>query len=249
MHRHYHTQDGDMYEKNFDGIREHSKTRTITNSYINKVNCSNSLFGFTDIKPEDAKKRGLYDYPSLGGGNDDDQTPIMGYKTIPNILNRWKFINGYYGSTKQFRCYVLFFYDKPLSIVKEQRSYWKGGNKNEMIMCIGMNSKTHIIQWSDAFSWCDKPTFEVNFRSYMQGKEKVDLLKLSEWTEFAARNYWKRKNFKDFDYIIVQLNNIQLVWLFIIILVLNIVLSVYVVGNEHEYGDDGKIKEIKRYRW
>jgi hypothetical protein len=229
-----------MYEKQFDGIREHSKTRTVTNSYINKVNCSNSLFGFTDIKQEEAKKRGLYDYPSLGGGNDDDQTPIMGYKTIPIILNRWKFINGYYGPTKQFRCYVLFFYDKPLSIVKEQRSYWKGGNKNEMIMCIGMNSKTHKIQWTDAFSWCDKPTFEVNFRSYMQGKEKVDLLKLSEWTEFAARNYWKRKNFKDFDYIIVQLTNTQLVWLFIIMLVLNIVLSVYVVGNDYEYGDNGE---------
>ena len=250
MHRDYYTYDGDMYQKNYDGIREHSKTRTIENSYINKVNCSNSLFGFTDIKPEDAKKRGLYDYPQLNGGNDEDQCPILGYKTTKDISRRWSFINGYYGPSKQFRCYVLFFYNKPLSVVQEQRSYWKGGNKNEMVMCIGMDSKTHKIQWVDAFSWCDKPTFEVNFRSYMEGQEKVDLLKLSEWTEYGVNNYWKRKDFKDFDYIVVQLTDTQLKWLFIIMILLNIGLSIYVIGNDFEYDENGnEINNNYNRRW
>lgn len=249
MDRDYHRIDGDMYKKKFDGLREHSKTRTIECSYKNKIKASHSIFGFTIIKPEEAKKMGLYDYPQLtkqsDGSffeNDMNQSPFLGYKPTKDELHRWEFINGYYGVQKQFRTYVLFFYNKPLSIVQDQRSYWEGGNKNEMILCIGMDSVSNTIQWTDAFSWCDSPTFEVNFRSYMNGKDKLDLKGLADWTEYGARNYWKRKNFKDFDYINVELSSTQLMWLFIIILLFNIGMTIFIVLNGFEYNknENGK---------
>lgn len=249
MHRHYHHKDGDMYSKNFDGLREHAKTRTTDHEYKNKIKASYSIFGFTKIDKDEAKEMHLYDYPELyeqskGGlfsGGDINQSPFLGYKPTAAELQRWQFINGFYGPKKEFRVYLLFFYNKPQTIVQDQRSYWQGGNKNEMILCFGMDSVSKKIQWVDAFSWCDKPTFEVYFRSYFNGKDKLDLMKLADWTEYAARNYWVRKHFEDFDYIDVELSQTQLTWLFIIVFLVNAGLSVWIILNDIEYDEHNNI--------
>lgn len=253
MDRDYHTIDGNMYYKKFDGIREHSKTRTIDHSYKNKIKASHSIFGFSNIKPEEAKKMGLYDYPKLtkqdGGNfweNDQNQNPFLGYNPTNNELIRWQFINGYYGPTKQFRVYVLFFYNKSQSIVQDQRDYWDGGNKNEMVICIGMDSVSKNVQWADAFSWCDRPTFEVNFRNFMSGKQKLDLIKIADFTEYGARNYWVRKNFKDFEYLNVELTNTQLIWLFVSIILFNLGMSIFIVLNN--INSDSTFNEYNKWR-
>lgn len=241
MNRHFHTKDGDMYFKKYDYLREHIKTRTVTNTYSNKIKASHSIFGFIDISKEDAKKMGLHDYPELykqkGGAffeNDQNQNPFIGYTPRKEELDRWQFLNGYYGNKKQIRLFLLFYYNKPQSIVQDQRSYWEGGNKNEMVLCFGIDSITKKIQWADAFSWCDRPTFEVNFRSYMSGKDKLNLIELSKWSEHAINNYWVRKNFKDFDYIDVELTNTQLMWLLGLILLFNAAMSFWIVINDKE---------------
>lgn len=242
LNRHYHSIDGNMYKLAFDGIREHSKTKTVLHSYKNKIKASQSIFGFTNIEPEDAKKMGLHNYPELIDQKDNDffggtnnQNPFIGYKPTKNELTRWQFINGYYGPREQFRTYLLFYYNQPQSIVEDQKDYWQGGNKNEMVLCFGIDSITKKIQWFDAFSWCDKPTFEVNFRNYMSGKEKLDLMKLADFTEYGARNYWERKNFEDFEYLKVELTNNQLIWLFLIIILFNLGMSIFIIMNDFKH--------------
>jgi hypothetical protein len=243
MDRNFYTYDGDMYKKKFDGKREHSKSITFKHDYKNKIKASRSIFGFTKLKDCDVKKLKLHDYPELITqtkencffGNDLNQNPFLGYKPTKAELNRFQFINGYYGPRKQFRVFLLFFYNKPHSVVEDQRSYWEGGNKNEMIMCFGLDSVTKKIQWVDAFSWCDKPTFAVKFRDYMNGKEKLNLTDIANFTEYGATHYWVRKDFKDFDYIKVELTNTQLIWLFIIVLLFNIGMSLFIVLNNIDY--------------
>lgn len=57
---------------------------------------------------------------------------------------------------------------------------------------------------------------------------------------------WKRKEFKDFDYIDVEISDGQTVALFIIILLLDIGLSIFLIGNEfineNIYKSDGNFK-------
>ena len=240
MPRKYHRVDGDMYYKRFDGIVSHSKTVTFERHYENKVKASRSIFGFTNITKDDAKKIGLHDYPPLtlqkGGkpwGCDKNQNPFLGYTPNTAELTRWQFINGYYGSTKQIRVFLLFFYNEPQSIMQDQRDYWVGGNKNEMVLCFGMDSITKKIHWADAFSWSDKPTFEVNFRNLMSGKSTLDLFELADFVEYGARNYWVRKKFEDFKYLSIELTGTQLIWLFIIILIFNASMSAFIVLNKH----------------
>jgi len=135
----------------------------------------------------------------------------------------------------------LFFYNKSRSIVKEQQSYWLGGNKNEMILCFGVDSVSKKLQWTDAFSWSDKPSFEVNFRSFYTSKDRVNLYELSDWAQNAIPQYWKRKEFKDFDYIEINLTGNQMMWLFIIIMIVNIGISIFVVLNTIEYDENGDV--------
>lgn len=239
MNRKYHTKDGDMYFKKYDYIREHSKTRTVENTYKNKVKASHSIFGFIDIDKNKAKEMGLYEYPELYNqkgttffDNDENQNPFIGYTPNKEELDRWQFINGYYGNKKQIRLFLLFFHNKDQSIVQDQRSYWDGGNKNEMVLCFGIDSLSKKIIWSDAFSWSDRPTFEVNFRNYMRDKDSLDLNKLANWTEYAITHHWKRKDFKDFEYIDVELTNAQLIWLAIIIFIFNLAMSIWIVIND-----------------
>jgi len=243
MHRNYDSQDGDCYSKLWDGNISHSKTRTIDHKYENKIKGSKSIFGFENITPDEAKILGLYDYPSLynqsNGGffnsdNDSNQSPFLGYKPSKDELVQWGFINGYYGHRNQFRTYNLVFYNKPLSIVQDQRSYWEGGNKNELVTCICLDSTSKKILWVDAFSWCDKPTYEVNLKSYFNGKEKLDFIEFANWTKAAIPQYWKRKEFKDFNYIDIQLTGTQFMWTLIIIFVFNLGMSIYVVLNDEE---------------
>lgn len=240
MHRHYHTKDGDCYSKMWDGRRETSKSVTFVQSYKNKVKASRSIFGFTKIEPEEAKKLGLHDYPKLYDqsngrfiNNDNNQSPFIGYTPTKQELQQWEFINGYYGPKKQFRTYLLFFYNKPRSIVQDQKSYWEGGNKNEMVLCFGLDTITKQIQWVDAFSWCEKPTFEVEFKYYLQDKDKLDLMQLANWTEYHINKDWKRRHFEDFNYISIELSGTQITWLFIIIVLFNLGMTVYIINNEY----------------
>jgi hypothetical protein len=59
-------------------------------------------------------------------------------------------------------------------------------------------------------------------------------------------NLWKRKEFKDFDYIDVEMSDGQTTALFIIILLLDIGMSIFLIGNdyvnENIYSSNNSIK-------
>jgi energy-coupling factor transporter transmembrane protein EcfT len=242
MHRDYYTIDGNMYSKKYDNNILTSKTITTEHTYTNKIKNSYSIFGFNKIDKVEAKKLGLYDYPKLyGNDGSNDQSPFLGYKPTKNQLTEWQYVNGTFGPIMQVRVFLLFFYNKPLSIVQQQRSYWIGGNKNELVYCFGVDSVSKKIQWVDAFSWSDKPAMEVNFRSFYTGKDKVDLDELATWTQNSIPKYWSRKQFKDFDYIEVKLSDKQLLWLFIISMIVNLGLSIWIVMNSIEYDENGNV--------
>lgn len=238
LNRSYYTKDGDMFVKNYDGNWVNSKTLTFTHQYKNKIKTSKSIFGFTKIDSKKAKKMGLYDYPKLINSNksffasrDENQNPIIGIAPNKIELTKWQYINGFYGKEKQFRTFLLVYNNQPRSIVQDQRDYWEGGNKNEFIMCVGLDSTTNTVQWYDAFSWSDRPTFEVAFRDYMSDKDTLNILELGEFVENSLSKNWVRKEFKDFEYIRVELTSGQLIILFLSTLLLNIGITIYIVNN------------------
>lgn len=242
MHRHYYTKDGDAQDYYWDGTFENSKTLTTWHTYTNKVIASRSIFRFEDIDENKAKELGLFEYPEI---QDYDQKSLLGVRLDRLTMKKIKYLNGTFGSKYQFRMYILVFKDKPLVISEQQKSYWQGGNKNEFVLCLGYNTKTHKIDWCNPFSWCDSPKLEVATKRYFREHPNLNLMGYCKWLEKNI-NLWKRKEFKDFDYIDVEMSDGQTTTLFIIILLLDIGMSIFLIGNdyvnENIYSSNSSIK-------
>lgn len=228
MHRDYDTRDGDAYDYPWDGRDVTLYPVTREHEYENKVKASRSVFKFEDISREDARRIGLYDYPEIWLR---DQCPILGAKFSARQERAVRVLNARYGPQKQFRLYLLFFRDKPISIVEKQRSYWQGGNKNELVVCVGLDRNNRVM-WSDAFSWCDSPVLAVKSRDWFMSN-RLDLCAFVSYIEPIVQKEWKRKDFSDFKYVSVELSDGQYWIIVFLMLLLNVGLSVWIVGNNY----------------
>lgn len=232
MHRDYYRIDGDAQDYFYDGTISHLRALTKSHRYKNKILASQSIFNFEKISKEEAEKEGLFEYPKI---EDNDQQVILGLRLGKALEKKYKYINSMYGKEKQFRIYVLIFKDKPFAVSELQKSYWQGGNKNEFVLCLGYNTKKKTIDWYNPFSWSDNPKLEVATKRYFREHNHVrDLWLYPHWLKMHL-GLWKRKNFADFEYIDNTLTNGQSIWLFILILLFNVFISIFLLGNEFSY--------------
>mgnify|MGYP003300289174 CR=1 FL=1 len=112
-----------------------------------------------------------------------------------------------------------------------QKSYWEGGNKNEFVVCLGI--KGDSIIWSRPFSWSDSPNMEVLSRQYFIDNPKLDLVKYADWLKDTIPNEWQRKEFRDFNYLQIELSPIQYIIILILVLIYNVGISYWVIKNEY----------------
>ena len=229
MHRDYYRIDGDAQDYFYDGKVNHIRALTWEHSYQNKIIASNSIFRFEDIDKEEAHKIGLFEYPKV---LEQDQDVILGANLGKGTHKKFKYINAIYGKKKQLRLYILIFKDKPLEISERQKSYWQGGNKNEFILCLGYDSKSGRITWCNPFSWCDAPKLEVATKGFFRNRQHITncVDAYASWLQ-SNLHLWKRKEFKDFDYIENTLTKGQAIGLLVLILVIDVIMSIFLIGN------------------
>ncbi|MDR0283189.1 MAG: hypothetical protein LBI53_08145 [Candidatus Peribacteria bacterium] len=229
----YVVKDGNMYYGTWDKDPAKSYAVSRTKTYENKVQCSHSVFNFQKVTKEEAKENELFTYPKVK--NWRVQTVFGGEKlnNLNLIEDKFHFLNGDLGPRKQVRVWILIFENKPLSIAKLQESYWVGGNKNEFIVCIGINDSLGV-QWCYPFSWTEVHEIKINTRNFVIGQKKLDLIALSEYLYSELNEKWIRKNFKDFDYLVVEPPLWGLITAFILQIIFNIGFGMWAVRNEYE---------------
>ena len=233
MHRNYYHIDGDAQDYFWNKSKNTIYTITEPHGYENKIKASNSIFKFEEISKKEAKKINLYDYPDIYSL---DQNPLLNNTNIlfnNNDINELKYINGFYGKEKQFRIFVLIFdSNKTIETAYKQQSYWQGGNKNELIVCFSLNpDKT--VNWCYSFSWEDDRKMAIKT---MERYRNNEILNISEYSEWLINNlkYWKRKEFADFKYIKISLTKNQIITLFILTILCNIGISLFIILNDYE---------------
>ena len=238
MHRDYHRIDGDAYDIFWDGKVETLYDITTPHTYTNKVkaNQSHTIFKMGDISFEEAKEMGLYEYPEIHSMNQD---PIIGRNVSDKDKQRIKYINATYGGKYQFRTYILIYENKDITISEIQKEYWQNGNKNEFVLCLGVQRDS--VVWANAFSWCDEPRLEVKARDYFIQNPKLDINQYGEWLQTQIPTQWDRKEFEDFAYIRVGLRQGQYIALIIMMIILNIGISIAIVGNDIKNENDYEI--------
>lgn len=229
MHRHYYTIDGDAQDYVWDKRKETIETYTQTHSYRNYIANSQSQFKLRDISHNEAKELGLYDYPDING---NEQNPIVGYTKYitKHDVKEIQYLNAIYGKSRQFRTFVLIYADKSPAIVEDQRCYWQGGNKNEFIICVGIDGKTNELKWLNGFTWMEDETMLLRCRDEMIQKSKFLIKDYSQWIQKNIK-LWKRKEFKDFEYIEddAALSDGQMMGILITVIIVNLIMT-FIIG-------------------
>lgn len=199
LNRHYHSKDGDKYVTLWDQKPETLESTTVKHTYENRVQASDSIFKFLAVDP---KVYGLFEYPGVNGFK---QSCILGNggATMTEGEKRLDYFNATLGRIKQVRMFVLVFYDKPMQAAVDQMNYWKGGNKNELVLCVGVNASMEP-QWSFPFSWTEVEILKVEARNFVMGQKTLDLVAVANWLGENVKDKWVRKNFADFAYLTVE---------------------------------------------
>lgn len=195
----------------FDDEYNHLVTATYEGLYLNYVRGSNSIFRYEPLSRIEASRLGLVPYPPIG----DDVLDVDAILLSPKLSGvhidsrdqeHIQRINAYYGSEAEIHIFVLLFNASDgISIALKQRQFWHGGNKNELVVCLGIEQSTdaatpHHVAWCKAFSWCDAPQLDNATESYFLEHRNLDFEAYAAWLRQNI-SLWRRKEFSDFKYI------------------------------------------------
>jgi hypothetical protein len=220
MHRDYHSDDGDAYETEWNGKFETVQPVTMTHIYENRVQASNSVFNYKELR--DREKVGLYEYADKGVLN----TPSVLPSGIPGEEDLEK-MNALLGEKKQVRVWMLVFNNQPREISKRQEAFWKGGNKNELVICVGTNNGRDIA-WAEVFSWTKREDLKVSVRDYLQSQKTLDIKSFTPWLTKEIESKWERRQFKEFSYLTVEPTPWAIGITFVLTLIASVVSLVYI---------------------
>lgn len=203
-------------DESINGFADHDKYVTLSeeNVYTNKIINSTSIFNFEKITKEDVKTYGLYDWPKQDSHYDVPCILSRKFKIPDNIDALYRRFNALEAPKKQLRLFILIFdADQGIAVAEKQKSYWKGGNKNEIVICLGVNNDK-IVKWVFTFSWAKENIVEVEINQWFLEHPHLDFEAFLAWFTFQHRK-WKRREFKEFDYIRVSLK----LWHYIAIMI------------------------------
>jgi len=146
----------------------------------------------------------------------------------------FEILNAKLGKKKQVKVFYLIFNDKAREAGFKQEQLWKGGNKNEFVVCIGLD-KEGSVDWCHPFSWEDDETTRVKVQDYVQSTVgSVDMSDIISHTYTTVEENFTRKQFADFSYIKVKATTGQFIWTLIITLLVTVGVSIWVIRNDFE---------------
>lgn len=227
LNRSYHTNDGDMYFTNWDNKIETVEAVSSAHSYENKVQASKSVFNFKEVDP---KVWGLYDYPKVHGYR---QQSVLGHGGPTHgegerLLDTY---NALLGPTKEVRLFTLIFKNQPIQAGTDQEAYWKGGNKNEFVTCVGVNDAQEV-QWCHVFSWSEKEDLKIDARNKVMEQKVLDLAAYAKWLGPEVEKRFVRYNWDKFNYLTVEPSGTALAVIFFVTFLVSVGIAVFAVLNE-----------------
>jgi len=254
MRRSYHTRDGDKYEATWSASKDPNyevlEPVTSIHTYKNKVQVSDSVFNYPEV--ENPQEYGLFDYPTrLAEGYLCPAILGNGGPKAKEAEQKFSAINALLGPSKQVRVWVLVFKGQPLQTAMEQEAYWKGGNKNEFILTIGVN-KEQKVQWCHVISWTEVDTLKIEARNKVmeQDGKVLDLESVADWLHPALRRGFIRKEFADFNYLSIRPPMWTILVTYLLVILVNVGVSAWVIFNEaDESGNRRRSRFVHSLHW
>ena len=232
---------GNKHVVHWDQKWETSEPIVVEHTYENRLQ-TQSHWGH--VSKEDKIFYNLYDYPFVPGllltsvlTNGPKYSKTDNYlRYLNGILNTDKM--GY----KKVRLWILIYNNQPQSSAEYQRSYWKGGNKNEFIIMIGTNPEKDIT-WFDIMTQSEadiltlKTRDEINL-NMMQAENGYsgkltdnDLLQFTKWLGENVKSHYEKPSFKQYEYIRVYPSLMAVMITYLIVLIITILTGIFIVKN------------------
>jgi hypothetical protein len=221
---HGYTIHGNAYIANWPKTEETMKPVTTSHTYQNRIQCSDSVFKFPKVTKEEKKLWGLHDYPPIQGYT---QKSILG---IDDAVAERKvsLLNAKLGRSKQIKVFICVYKNQPMDAAIKQMNYWEGGNKNELVLNIGIDDENEVT-WGYVFSWSEAEVFKVEVRDLITDQKKLNLGELVDKLYPLVESEWQRKHFKDFNYLQIQMPWYMALVLFFVTVGANIGFVIFVV--------------------
>jgi len=198
------------------------------------------------VSEEDRVLYDVFDYPSVPGGW-RLQTLLTNGPAFRKTDKYLQYLNGHLntnkGGYKKVRLWVLVYSKQPQEAAELQRAYWKGANKNEIVIMLGTNEEK-AITWADVMSQADdSDVLMINIRDQLllemaEGKNGYsgkltddDLYKFSQWLGEAIKAGYTKPSFEQYNYIQVAPSFFAIMLTYLIVLIVNIGAGVFVVRN------------------
>src|SRR5207253_1813312 len=117
---------------------QHLHPTVVEHTYENRIAASDNVLNCRFVPKEERKQYCLFDYPR----SKFFCPSVLGYEHPGNIdLDK---TNALIGRKEQVRIWVLCFKNQPLQAGISQDTYWKHGNKNELVICTSLDNENKI---------------------------------------------------------------------------------------------------------
>ena len=113
-----------------------------------------------------------------------------------------------------------------------QESYWEGGNDNDIVVCVGLTSKSKDLQWVKAFSWTPKRRILVDLREDIMQQKQFSFNGIRKALDKNMPIY-ERKDFKEFDYVTVEPPTWAIIVTFILTIGITFGICYWAITNEY----------------
>ncbi len=202
---------GKTHYLKWNGDRNTGLPVTSRHRWSNRTLACHTVFNFRDLSKEEAE--GLHEWPKIG---DWWHAPMVLGLTGPEAAEADRalaVLNADLGASKQVRVHVLVFHGRDASVAELQREHWKGGKKNELNICLGLDDSGNV-EWCRTFSWSESEDLKAEIASWPETGKPMDWAGFLAFVRSGVEAKWKRKDFKDFDYLTVDMPvwSVILVW-------------------------------------
>ena len=240
-HRNSYSYDNGIYSSYWNGDTNLIECIVTEHSYENRVQASNNIFKFQDVTDDDILNYELFDYPKIYQRY--KQNHILGFND-EKAENKTQILNAILGPKKEVKVFILIFKNQPIQAGIMQEAYWKGGNKNEFVLTIGLDHNNKVM-WSHPFTWAEHSIVKINTRDFVLEQDEINLSYIVDFLYNELDNNFVRKHFSEFSYITIQPSNSSMLISTIILIIITGFLVVWIVSNE--FDDELLIKKPNSY--
>jgi len=236
MHPEAETYDKGVYKAYLPkGKRNLVECIVTSHSYENKVAVSNAEYEFlsVEVTEADVDKYGLHDYPEIYSGHKQHHILGPGGKNKKQGIQNMNVLNAELGHKKQVKAFILIYRSQPEEAGHMQESYWKGGNKNEFVMTIGIDDKNNV-QWAYPFTWCENELLKTTTTNRIMHQGQLDLADFSKYLHSELNVNFERKKFKDFSHLTAEPTSRSITITMIILIIITVILVVIFALNGHD---------------